>query len=214
MSGLRRPFRLNLRRTEQHSAPIAASRVSISKSIDGSSSVNPSSIHTHVECRWKRTPVYRFLVRRSYSKSLRKFLTEMYYSDQPKGGWVFEANISNPVKAGAGLNSPETLRSFVNVWDRRYGVQPRLAIFRLWSGPSVRKLRPISSAVGDGTWGTTPRGFFVAVGDKTELRAILTKCFGPGYRLGSLRGPQLSVKPLSVDGETAREMESLHFSAG
>ena len=51
---------------------------------------------------------------------------------------------------------------------------PKLALYRLWLGPSVDKMKCLTRASGDGTWGQLHDAYFLAEGDTAELNTVFS----------------------------------------
>ena len=76
-------------------------------------------------------------------------------------------------------------------------------MYRLWLGPEVEKMKCLTRAVGDGTWGELHDAYFLASGGTNELGAVfsnLEPAYGkPVYGGKGVRPEPLSDRPLPAD---------------
>ena len=70
---------------------------------------------------------------------------------------------------GGGMNS------FLENFSGRDREVPKLALYRLWLGTSVDKMKCLTRAVGDGKWGQLHGAYFLAEGDDAKLAAVFAK---------------------------------------
>ncbi len=92
---------------------------------------------------------------------------------------------------GGGLNS--FLENFAGT-DKEI---PKLALYRLWLGPSPDHMKPLTRAQEDGLWGQLHDAYFLAVGDAENLKTVFAsleadygkpKFGGSGKPLAALSG--------------------------
>ena len=157
--------------------------------------------HTHMLWPWQIGETFRFFVRKS--PGAKPDTTDTRYSiyDAKRRKWLASATISSPnggkssvATIGGGLNS--FLENFVGR-DRNVA---KLAIYRLWLGPSVDKMKCLTRAHGDGRWGELHDAYYLAQGSDAAMASLFAKLkpqYGaptPGGR--DVRLPPISNKPL------------------
>lgn len=131
--------------------------------------------HTHMLWDWKVGDTFQFFVHKQAGKD--DTTDARYYIYDPKQQkWLHSATINSP---NGGKKSVATIgggvNSFLENFAGRDRAVPKLALYRLWLGPSVDKLRCLTRARGDGTWGQLHDAYFLAEGDKAELDAVFSK---------------------------------------
>src|SRR5262249_10622629 len=81
--------------------------------------------------------------------------------------------------------------------------EPKLALYRLWLGPSIEKLKCLTRAGGDGKWGTLHDAYFLAEGSDGKLKQLFAKLdekYGkPTYGGGMAKLSPISDKPLPAE---------------
>ena len=91
---------------------------------------------------------------------------------------------------GGGLNS------FLENFAGKDKAIPKLALYRLWLGSSVEKMKCLAKAGGDGTWGQLHDAYFLAEGDKAELDAVFSNSEAK-YGKPVFGGQGKELKPIS-----------------
>jgi len=131
--------------------------------------------HTHMLWPWKVGETFQFFVQKQPGAEPDTTDTRYYVYDRSVGKWRHSATISNPnggkssvATVGGGMNS--FLENFLGR-DREL---PKVALYRLWLGPSVDKLKCLTRAGGDGTWGQLHGAYFLAEGSKDALEKTFT----------------------------------------
>jgi hypothetical protein len=133
--------------------------------------------HTHMLWDWKLGETFHFFVHKKPGAVPDTTDTRYYIYDRTHKKWLHSATINNPnggkkcvATFGGGLNS------FLENFAGKDRAAPKLALYRLWLGPSVEKMNCLTRAVGDGTWGQSHGAYFLAEGDMAELDAVFSKC--------------------------------------
>ncbi|MBI3721521.1 MAG: hypothetical protein HY248_03125 [Fimbriimonas ginsengisoli] len=67
------------------------------------------------------------------------------------------------------------MNSFLENFLGRDRDLPKVALYRLWLGTSVDKLKCLTRAVGDGTWGQLEGAYFLAEGSPDSLAATFAR---------------------------------------
>lgn len=138
--------------------------------------------HTHMIWPWKTNETFQFFVRKQPGSDTNATDARYYVFDRAAGKWRHSATISSP---NGGKRSVATLgggmNSFLENFLGRDRELPKLALYRLWLGPSVDKMKCLTIAHGDGTWGQLHGAYFLAEGNTAALNAVfnsLEKDFG------------------------------------
>src|SRR5262249_11528064 len=80
---------------------------------------------------------------------------------------------------------------------------PKIALYRLWLGTDIEKLKCLTRASGDGTWGQLDGAYFLAEGDAKNLEAAFGKLKDKyGEPVFGRKGKKLSPireKPMSEE---------------
>jgi hypothetical protein len=163
--------------------------------------------HTHMLWDWKVGETFHFFVQKEPGAG-DTTETRYYIFDPKQKKWVHSATISNP---NGGKKSVETigggLNSFLENFAGKDKAIPKLALYRLWLGPSVEKMKCLTRAGGDGTWGQLGDAYFLAEGDKVALDAVFSKSEakygkplfgGNGAKLAPISDKPLGAKAISV----------------
>jgi len=157
--------------------------------------------HTHMLWPWTTNDTFQFFVQKQSGGDTNFTDARYYIFDRAEGKWRHSATITSPnggkrsvATLGGGINS--FLENFLGE-DRD---QPKLALYRLWLGPSVDQLRCLTIAHGDGTWGELHGAYFLAEGDRSALNAVfssLEKQYGkPTFGGKGIQLAPLEAKPL------------------
>ena len=64
------------------------------------------------------------------------------------------------------------MNSFLENFAGKDKDTPKLALYRLWLGSSADRLRSLTRARGDGTWGQLHDSYFLAEGDREKLNGV------------------------------------------
>jgi hypothetical protein len=159
--------------------------------------------HTHSDYNWQLGKTYRYFATKKQDASGANTLCTVFFYDEPGRRWVKEATISSPnngnvsVKTfGGGLNA------FLENWSGQNREAPKVALYRLWLGTTPKDLHEVLSGQGDGKWGATDIGFYLAEGDDLKLSQIPA---------GSQKGGSvpLQIRPTSLSKSVLRELNHL-----
>lgn len=132
--------------------------------------------HTHMLWDWNVGEKFQFFVQKQPGRQ--EGTTEArYYIFDPKGkAWLHSATISSPngdaksvTTLGGGINS------FLENFTGREKQTPKLALYRLWLGPSIDQMKCLTRAGGDGVWGQLQDAYFLAEGEPAQLDALYQK---------------------------------------
>ena len=131
--------------------------------------------HTHMLWPWKTNETFQFFVQKQPGDKPDTTDSRFYVFDPKKPGWRHVATISNP---NGGHKSVTTLgggmNSFLENFAGRDRTVPKLALYRLWLGPSVGQLKCLTRARGDGKWGQLQDAYFLAEGGTNELDTLFS----------------------------------------
>lgn len=130
--------------------------------------------HTHMIWLWNVGDTFQFFVSKQQGEG-DTTETRYYVFDRSQKKWLHSATISNPnggkasvATIGGGLNS------FLENFAGKDKEVPKLALYRLWLGNSVDRMRCLTRARGDGTWGQLHDAYFLAEGDNAALQHVLS----------------------------------------
>jgi hypothetical protein len=163
-----------------------------------------SGSHTHLLWNWKVGETFQFFVQKQPAHVTDNIDASYYFFDSKPKKWLHIATITSPRSGkksvgtiGGGLNS------FLENFTGKERETPKIARYRLWLGPNVEKMRCLTRAKGDGTWGVLDDAYFLAEGDSQKLNATFSKLEKQyGKPLFSEKGKELnplSNKPLPDD---------------
>ncbi len=166
--------------------------------------------HTHMLWPWKVGETFQFFVQKQPGAQPDTTDTRYYVFDRTTGKWLHSATIANP---NGGKSSVTTLgggmNSFLENFLGRDREQPKVALYRLWLGPSVDKLKCLTRAGGDGTWGQLHGTYFLAEDSKAALDKTfveLERGYGkPVYGVKSQRLEPIPDAPLPTTVVSALE---------
>lgn len=134
-----------------------------------------SGAHTHMVWPWKVGETFQFFVQKQPGKTPDTTDTRYYIYDPDQQQWLHVATINSP---NGGARSVATigggLNSFLENFTGRDRAVAKLALYRLWLGPSVDKMKCLTRAGGDGTWGQLNDAYFLAEGDRSELDKVFS----------------------------------------
>lgn len=132
--------------------------------------------HTHMLWPWKVGDTFQFFVHKLAGQKPDTTDARYYVYDRSQEKWLHSATITCPnggkksvTTIGGGLNS------FLENFAGRDQAVPKLALYRLWLGPTVDKLKCLARAGGDGIWGQLHGAYFLAEGDKAKLDAVFAQ---------------------------------------
>ena len=153
--------------------------------------------HTHMLWPWKVGETFQFFVQKLPGTEADTTDTRHYLYDRGAGQWLHSATITNP---NGGKSSVATLgggmNSFLENFLGRDREQPKVALYRLWLGPSVDKLKCLTRAGGDGTWGQLHGAYFLAEGSKAALDKTFAELEkGYGKPVHGVKGQRLEPIP-------------------
>ncbi len=128
--------------------------------------------HTHMLWPWHVGETFDFFVRKQPGAG-DTTRTRYYLYDRAQWQWLHSATISNP---NGGFGSVATigggLNSFLENFVGRDQAIPKVALYRLWLGPTPDSMKPLTRAVGDGLWGELGDAYFLAEGDQAAIAAV------------------------------------------
>jgi hypothetical protein len=162
--------------------------------------------HTHMPWNWHTGDTFQFFVRKQPGATPGTTEARYYVYDRGSKKWRHSATITSPngdrkregrvaTIGGGGLAS--FLENFLGK-DREV---PKIALYRLWLGTDIDKMKSLTRASGDGTWGQLHGAYFLAEGDARKLEAAFGRLkdkygapvFGrQGKRLAPIPGRPLS----------------------
>lgn len=67
------------------------------------------------------------------------------------------------------------MASFLEDFAGKDRAVPKLALYRVWLGPSVDTMKCLTKASGDGTWGQLHDAYFLAEGDPAALKDVFAR---------------------------------------
>ncbi len=165
--------------------------------------------HSHMLWDWKVGDKFQFFVQKAPGKG---DTTEAryYIFDLKQKKWLHSAAINSPnggrksvATIGGGLNS------FLENFAGKDRAIPKLALYRLWLGSSLEKMKCLVKANGDGTWGLLHDAYFLAEGDKGRLMSIFTES-EKKYGKPVFGGQGKELKPISDKAMPAAVIEALN----
>ena len=129
--------------------------------------------HTHMIWPWKTNETFQFFVQKQPGSETNTTDARYYIYDRSAGKWRHSATITSP---NGGKRSVETLgggvNSFLENFAGRDRESPKLALYRLWLGPSLDEMKCLTIARGDGKWGELHGAYFLAEGDTNALNTV------------------------------------------
>lgn len=136
--------------------------------------------HTHMLWPWHLQETFRFFVRKRPAAG--DTTDTSYYVFVPATNkWLASATISSP---NGGKHSVATigggLNSFLENFAGKDKATPKLALYRLWLGTSIEKMKCLRRATGDGTWGQLHDAYFLAEGEPEGLNQLFA-ALKPNY---------------------------------
>jgi hypothetical protein len=153
--------------------------------------------HTHMLWPWNVGETFQFFVRKQPAKNDATD-TRYYVYDRVQRKWLHSATISNPnggkpsvATIGGGLNS------FLENFAGKDRAMAKLALYRLWLGPSVEAMKCLTKAGGDGTWGQLHDAYFLAEGDPAALNAVFAQWQKKKYGQPIMGQKGVSLGPIS-----------------
>jgi hypothetical protein len=131
--------------------------------------------HTHMLWPWNTNETFQFFVRKQPGSETNTTDACYYIYDRSAKEWRHSATITSP---DGGQRSVATLgggiNSFLENFAGRDREVPKLAIYRLWLGPSVDGMKCLTIARGDGMWGQLHGANFLAEGNRAALDAVFS----------------------------------------
>jgi hypothetical protein len=135
-----------------------------------------SGSHTHMLWDWKEGVTFQFFVQKRPAQNPVETDARYYIYNPNRKNWLHVATITSPQGGkksvgtiGGGLNS------FLENFSGKDRDVPKIALYRLWLGPGVEKMKCLTRAMGDGVWGQFRNSYFLAEGDPQKLNAIFSK---------------------------------------
>jgi hypothetical protein len=131
--------------------------------------------HTHMLWPWNTNETFQFFVRKQPGSETNTTDARYYIYDRSAKEWRHSATITSP---DGGQRSVATLgggiNSFLENFAGRDRETPKLAVYRLWLGPSVDGMKCLTDAQGDGIWGELHGAYFLAEGNRAALDAVFS----------------------------------------
>jgi Domain of unknown function (DUF3472) len=165
--------------------------------------------HTHMIWPWQLGETVCFFVQKAPGTTPDTTDALYYIFDNKQKKWLESATITSPdggkqsvATFGGGLNS--FLENFVGK-DR---TEPKLALYRLWLGPSVEKIKCLTRATGDGKWGQLHDAYFLAEGGDGELTNLFAK-LEHQYGKQTFGGKGTNLQPISEKALTTETIKAL-----
>jgi hypothetical protein len=165
--------------------------------------------HTHMVWPWKTNETFRFFVRKSPGATAGTTDASYWIFDNSGKAWLPVATITCPNgdkksvgTFGGGLNS------FLENFAGKDRDEPKLALYRLWLGPSVEKLKCLTRAGGDGKWGILHDAYFLAEGSDNNLKQLFAK-LDEKYGKPTYGGDMAKLSPISDKPLTAETLKAL-----
>jgi hypothetical protein len=153
--------------------------------------------HTHMAWDWKVGDTFQFFVHKLPSETADATDARYFIFDPKRKTWLASATITSPnggeksvATIGGGLNS------FLENFGGRDNSVPKLALYRLWVGPTFDRMKCLTKAAGDGTWGVLHDAWFLAEGDPDRLTTLFDKLEGD-YGKPTFGGPNEELPPIS-----------------
>jgi len=164
--------------------------------------------HTHMLWPWNLGETFQFFVQKVPGKDDTTD-ARYYIYDRSQKKWLHSATINSP---NGGKKSVATIgggvNSFLENFAGRDRAVPKLALYRLWLGSSVDKMKCLTRAQGDGTWGQLHDCYFLAEGDKGRLTSIF-KQLGKDYGQPVMGQRGKKLEPISAKAVPATVIEAL-----
>ena len=126
--------------------------------------------------KWQPGETFQFFVQKQPGDKPGTTDADYYIFDRATGKWRHSATINSPNGGKPGVGTiGGTLASFLENFLGTNKDEPKLALYRLWLGPSVDTMKCLTRAGGDGKWGEMHDTYFLAEGDAAKLNAVFTK---------------------------------------
>ena len=166
--------------------------------------------HTHMLWPWNVGDTFQFFVQKVPGKTPRTTDTRYYVFDRIQKRWLHSATISNPnggkasvPTIGGGLNS------FLENFAGKDRAAAKLALYRLWLGPTMEKMKCLTGAVGDGTWGQLHDAYFLAEGDPAALKDVFARWKTKKFGEPVMGEKDKKLQPISDRAVPAKVLEAL-----
>ncbi len=168
--------------------------------------------HTHMLWPWQTGETFQFFVQKRPGVSPGTTDTRYYVYDLAQRRWRHSATINSPNGGAAAVTTlGGALNSFLENFLGRDRQAPKIALYRLWLGPDVAKLRCLTRAVGDGRWGVLRGAYFLAEGSPDALEtAFASLAHDYGQPVYGVRGQHLPPIPgIPVPASVVRALRTL-----
>ncbi len=153
--------------------------------------------HTHMIWPWKVRQTFEFFVQKVPGTKPDTTDARYYIYDIEKKTWIHSATITSPnggFKAVTNLGG--SINSFLENFSGHDKSAPRLALYRLWMGPNLTAMAPLTRGAGDGKWGILHDAYFLAQGDAARLQDVFTS-LQADYGKPTFPGKDVKLPPLS-----------------
>jgi hypothetical protein len=163
--------------------------------------------HTHMLWNWKLGETFQFFVRKEPGSAPGTTQARYYVYDLSQKAWRHSATIDCPNGDKKSEKSVATiggggLGSFLENFGGKDRDEPKLALYRLWLGPSPEELKCLTQAQGDGTWGQLHDAYFLAEGSEPNLKTMfagLQKQYGdPAFGEKGKKLDPIADKPIAL----------------
>jgi hypothetical protein len=165
--------------------------------------------HTHMLWPWKTGETFQFFVQKVPGSQPDTTDARYYVFDRAAGTWRHSATITSPnggkssvATVGGGINS------FLENFLGRDRDVPKLALYRLWLGPGVDKLKCLTQAKGDGHWGQLHDAYYLAEGSPAALEKLFPS-LAAQYGAAVEGGKGATLKPITDQPVPAKVLTAL-----
>ena len=165
--------------------------------------------HTHMLWPWKERETFSFFVQQRPGAKAGTTDARYFVFDRGRKAWRPSATITcsdggkrSVTTLGGGLNS------FLENFAGKDKDVPKLALYRLWLGPSLDRMKGLTRAKGDGLWGQLHDSYFLAEGDAEKLEVVFAS-LEADYGKPSFGGPGKPLAALSDRPVPAAVIEAL-----
>ncbi len=165
--------------------------------------------HTHMIWPWQSEETFRFFVQKSPGGKPATTDARYYAYDRRQKNWLHVATIVSPIgdkvsaaTLGGGLNS------FLENFTGGERNKPKLALYRLWLGPSCSKMKCLIGAKGDGSWGVLHDAYYLAEGDADQLTRLFA-LLEPKYGKPASGGKDVKLPPIADQAMPPELIEAL-----
>jgi hypothetical protein len=136
--------------------------------------------HTHMLWNWRKGETFQFFVRKQPGSTPGTTDARYYIYDREAKKWRHSGTITSPNGDRKSARSVATiggggLGSFLENFRGKDKDAPKIALYRLWLGTGIDKMKCLTRASGDGTWGQLDGAYFLAEGDPGKLEMAFAR---------------------------------------